>query len=465
VRNGADRRLVAGAVTGGVGFDIAARSGLATIAGTAWVAVAATAILLAGRGRGLASRLCIGAAPALGLILTFRSSPWVIAPVTLAITGILILGVSLGADCGGPGGTFPEVSSRMAIAAGHLALAPGVFRSHGEQPPGGIARRRAAALARGALLGVPVMIVVGVLLAVADPIFASWLDLSAVPGHLVLAVIGAWAVAGLLRGLSAVRPSPALPPAPSLGTVEAACVLSGLCALYAAFVSAQFVALSGAGRHILVTQGLTYAQYARSGFFELLACAAITLLVLLGVRACTSPAQPLLAALSGLTVALTIGIMVVAIRRLELYEAEFGLTMLRLACLVSAAWIGIVFVLLGCTLWRRGLPGRLFPAAVIVSGLVVVGAWGAANPAAIVARTNLHRAEHGQSFDVGHAASLGPDAMPALLAGARYLPSAQATGLRYVICARSAGKHDGLAFNVSRFSAGNALAQACDVAG
>ena len=37
------------------------------------------------------------------------------------------------------------------------------------------------------------------------------------------------------------------------------------------------------------------------------------------------------------------------------------------ACLVVAVWVGFVFLLLGSTLSRRGLPRRLFPAAVVVS--------------------------------------------------------------------------------------------------
>jgi hypothetical protein len=461
MRARADRRLVTGAVAGGVFLDIAVRAGLATIAGSAWVGIAAAAILLGGRIRGLASRLFISAAPVPGLILTLSSSPWVIAPAAFAVTLLLILGVSLGADGSGLSATFPALGARIAIATGHLAFAPGLLRSPGQPAAGGVAARRAVAVARGALLAAPVMIIVGLLLALADPIFRSWFDLTAILQHLVLASIGAWAVLGLSRAASAERPSPRSPSAPALGTVEAALVLGGLCALYATFVGAQFVALSGGGQHVIVTQGLTYAQYARSGFFQLLGCAAITLLVLLGVRACASAAHPVLTGLSWLTIALTIGVVIVAIRRLQLYEAEFGLTMLRLACLVAAVWIGIVFVLLGSTVPRRGLPRSRFPAAVILSGLIFAGIWSISNPASIVAQTNLRRAEHGQRFDVHQAASLGPDAVPALVAGLGHLDAALAIELRHAICARSPGKDAGTAFNMSRARASKALARAC----
>jgi len=457
----ADRRLVLGALAGGAAYDIAGHSGVATVAASVWVGAVAAALVLGGRVLGRTGRLLICAAPVFGLALTLRSSPWVIVPAALAAALLFLLGVSLGADGSRLNVTFPGLGTRIALVMGHIAAAPVMFGSRGQSAAGVSTRKRAAAAARGALLGVPVMLVVGLLLAVADPIFRSWFDLAAVLPHLVLLAVGAWAVAGLSRAASAEQPSPSLPSSPSLGAVEAAFVLGGMCALYVAFVAAQFVALSGGGRHVLLTHGLTYAQYARSGFFQLLACAAITLLVLLGVRACASPDHPVVMALSGLTVALTIGVVIVAIRRLQFYEAAFGLTMLRLACLVAAVWIGIVFVLLGATVHRRGLPRRLFPAAAIVSGLLAVGVWTAANPAAIVAQTNLRRAADGHSLDVSQAASLGPDAVPALVAGLRELGASQANEMRHAICARSPGPAAGTAFNLSRSAASGAMARVC----
>ena len=461
MREGADRRLVVGAIVVGVIFDVAARSGLATVAGTAWVCVIAAALLLGGRARGGSARLLIAAAPALALFFVLRASPWVLAPAVFAVVLTLLVGVSLGADAGGLAATFPALGTRIAIALGHLALAPGMFGQRADSGRGVTASRRASAIARGALLGAPVMLVIGVLLAVADPIFRSWFDLSSITRHLVLISVGAWAATGLARAASAAKPSPALPPARALGVIEASCVLGGLCALYAAFVVAQFIALSAGGRHVLLTRGLTYAQYARGGFFELLACAAITLLVLLGVRACANRDHVVLKVLSALTVALTLGVVIVAIGRLRLYEAAFGLTMLRLACLVAAVWIGAVFLLLGATFFRRGLPRRLFPASMLVSGLLVIAAWGAANPASIVARTNLDRVRIGQRFDTQEAASLGPDATPALLAGIGRLTSVQQAELRRALCQGRPARVAGVAFNMSLSRAAAALAAAC----
>ncbi len=460
VRERADRRVVAGAIACGAAFDIAAHSGLATIAGTSWLVIASAAIIWGGRVRGSAGRLLLVAAPVLGLILTFRTSPWVIAPTTVAIAFLLLAGVALGADGTGPSVTFPALGIRLATAIGHVYLAPGMFRPDG-RPATGAASKRLVAIARGALLSAPLILTVGALLAWADPIFRSWFDLTAILEHLALIVTGAWLAVGLARAASAKRPSPALPSAPALGTVEASVMLGGLCALYAAFVGAQFVALSAGGRYVLQTHGLTYAQYARSGFFQLLACAGITLLVLLGVRACADPSHRVVTGLCGLTVVLTIGVVVVAIRRLQLYEAAFGLTMLRLACLVAAFWIGVVFAVLGATLFKRGLARKQFPAALIVSGLVIICAWGIGNPAAVVAQTNLRRAEHGQHLDVGEVARLGPDAIPALVASLPRLDLPDAAELRRAICAQMPRNDAGPAFNVSAATADSAIADTC----
>jgi len=461
LRSGVDRRVLLGAVVAGLVFDLAARSGFVTISGMLLVLTVAVALLLSRRIEGLASRLLIAAAPILGVMLVLRSSPWVIAPTVLSIALLLMLGVSLGADGAGLRSTFPAFGNRIALVTGHLVFASGLFRPSIEGSPDGVARRRAIASARGALLAVPVMVVIGLLLESADPVFRSWFDLPALLGHIILLLCGAWVYVGLTRAASAVEPLTPMPSAPSLGTVEAAWVLGGLCILYAAFVVAQFVALLGGGHHVLVTHDLTYAQYARSGFFQLLACAGITLLVLLGVRACTEPARRILMVLCGTTVVLTLAVVVVAIRRLQLYEAAFGLTLLRLACLVAAAWIGVVFVLLGVSLPERGLRRRWLPAAVVLSGVLFVGLWGFSNPASVVAQTNLSRAEQGRPFDVTQAAGLGPDALPTLAAGLGHLGAVQEDRLRRAICGRSTTSAAGAAFNQSIAAADRATTGTC----
>jgi hypothetical protein len=453
----ADRRLAAGAAAGGVCLDIAARVGLATLAGTCCALVAAGALLLSRRLHGRAGLLAVVAAACFGPLLMLRASPWVIVPVTASIVVLLLLGASLGADRAGVATTFPAIASRLLTAAGHIGAAPGMLAVR----PGSSAGRGALAAGRGALIGAPVVLLVGWLLARANPVFRSWFDLAAAAQHALLVLTGAWAVLGLCRVASAARPVRRLPSGPVLGTPEACVILGGLAAVYAAFTAAQLEALSGAGHRILVTRGLTYAQYARSGFFQLLACATITLLAILAVRACTRADHPALTALSAATIALTLGVVVSALRRLQLYEAAFGLTMLRLACMAAACWIAVVFLLLGATLVKHGLPGRYFPAAMVISALVAVAVWGIGNPAAVVARTDLGRAYDGRPLDIGQVVQLGPDAVPALAAALPRLGNADAAGLRNALCSQRPARASDAALNLSRRGAATALIRLC----
>jgi hypothetical protein len=459
VRSRADLRLVIAALVAGVCFDLAVRSGVATIAVTAYIAAVTAALLLSNRVRGRLSMLMIIMAAVFGLAFMVRSSLWVTGPVAVAVAFLVLLGTSLAAGGDGLAGTFPALATRAGVVFAHLVLAPGMFRFEGDSPQSELARKWGQGVLRGLAIGLPVLLVVGLLLASADPIFRSWFNPPLVLQHVVLVIAGAWLMTGLARAASAQQPLPVLKPAPKLGPVEVTIVLGGLSALYTAFVAAQFVALSGAGHHILVTQGLTYAEYARSGFFRLLACAAITLLVLLGLRGCTDSARPVTGVLSALTAVLTLGVVVVAFRRLQLYETVFGLTMLRLACFAVAVWIGVVFVLLGATLVPRGLPGKRFPAVFIASGLVLIAAWTVINPAAIVAETNLRRAEQGRTLDIAQVVSMGPDAVPSIFADLPRLP--QASRLRSAVCRSVPGKYGGLSFNVDRSAAGGALAGHC----
>jgi hypothetical protein len=80
--------------------------------------------------------------------------------------------------------------------------------------------------------------------------------------------------------------------------------------------------------------------------------------------------------------------------------------MLRLSCQVAAAWIGVVFVLLGV-----GLTKRWVPAAAAAVALAVLLALNAANPERLVVEANAHRARVDRSYLAG----LSDDAVPALV--------------------------------------------------
>jgi hypothetical protein len=138
---------------------------------------------------------------------------------------------------------------------------------------------------RGAALGGVLAVPFGVLFWSADAAFAELLgrvplpSLEGLPGRVVAFVLVLLAALGL--ALAARRPLTARPRRPRrrLGVWEWAIPLALLDALFLVFVLVQLTVLFGGRDHVLSTAGLTYAEYARQGFWQLLAAGALTLAV------------------------------------------------------------------------------------------------------------------------------------------------------------------------------------------
>jgi len=175
--------------------------------------------------------------------------------------------------------------------------------------------------------------------------------------------------------------------------------------------------LFGGNDHVLRTAGLTYAEYARQGFWQLIAAAALTLVVVKGATVLAHPrSRPerlFLDGLLGLLCALTIVIVASAVHRLQLYEEAYGLTRARLAAESFALWLGATFVLvalLGAI--RRGSQLPRFASA--WAAIALVG-FSAANPDGRVADRNIDRWRETGKIDVAYLSTLSADAVPALV--------------------------------------------------
>jgi hypothetical protein len=449
----------------GLALDLVGHAGLVSASGTLLVACLSAGTILSGRVVGRAATGMVAIGGTLGLLLTLRASPWVVAPVLVTALILLLLGASLGSDGSGIPTTPSDAAIRTATSAAHLALAPGALRRRpGDDRPSG--PRRWPSLARGATLAFVVCAPLMTLLASADPIFHAWLDLPGVARHALLVLAGGWLLLGLVRASSSTRDVRARHRKRRIGKVEAACALGAVAALYGAFVVAQLVALSGGGRHVLTTRGLTYAQYARSGFVQLLACAAFTMLVILVLRSHTGPSadSSVLRGLSGTVALLTLGIVIAAMERLRLYQDAYGLTMLRLAALVASSWIGAMFVLLTLLLAVRSVRAAVAKATLVVT-LATVAGWAVVNPAAMVARTNLDRAARGHPFDAGAAAALGADAVPTLTQGTSRLDGSTRRLLLEAVCGEGVPRSAALSsYNAADDAATKARAKTCTAA-
>jgi hypothetical protein len=317
---------------------------------------------------------------------------------------------------------------------------PPWWRSH----PSG--RIRLLPALRGFILALPLLVVFGALLASADAGFQFLveqilkIDLPEIFSHLFVAGLLCWIVGGILRGrfLAAEVPPPTgRPEYFRIGMTETSIVLGGLDILFAVFVLLQIPYFFGGHQTVLGTPSLTYAEYARRGFFELIGVVgfAIPLLLMIDWLTCREGvAVRVFRLLGGVTVGLLVSIMASAMCRLWLYIERFGLTEARLNAAALLVWFG--FVLAWFCVSVLGGRRERFAYGAIVVGYCVLLLLNIGNPGAIVVRTNLARAAAGVTFDARYNATLGADAVPELLAGLAALPEAERDAVSWELLCR-----------------------------
>ena len=343
-------------------------------------------------------------------------------------------------------------------------------------------RSRSIPLIRGAVVTVPAFLVFAILLTLADASFEQLvLDIIGIDAwtpvnHLLVVLSITLVFAGVFHGqmiaradrlavtASANRPD-------SIGLVEAGMLVGALDLLFATFVVLQIQHFFGGAETLAATPGLTAAEYARRGFFELVVVEALAVPILLGAEAIMRGKTPRDVAafrvLAGINLALLGGIAMSAAMRLLLYRSAFGLTESRVYAGGVLVWLVAVLVALAATV----LIGRheRFTFAAIASAFVVLLTLNAANPDALIASTNLSRAaEHAgertsgtaSAFDVAYNASLSADAWPTLLDGLESLNSRDGAQLVTTLRQRrSAGDTtDWRAWNLGRRRGERALA-------
>lgn len=312
-------------------------------------------------------------------------------------------------------------------------------------------KARRTRVLRGSLMALPLLVVFGGLLASADTAFQTivtnafdWnIDMNSGISHFLGFLASAWVALGLLSAPGA--PSLVKKPAPRsdgpvvfdvgnapakkepvrIGMTEISFVLGSLVFLFGAFVAVQMAYLFGGSAHVQQIAGVSYAEYARKGFFELVWVTVLAVPVLLACRQIASREGPLghrvFLSLGGLMVGLLFVIMASAWTRMGLYVESYGLTTLRLYVLVAMLWIGSVLAWLMATFVRR-TPLSFAPgaAALGVFGVFVLN-W--MNPDGMTAEFNLNRAVRTGNLDSAYLASLSMDAAPAIARSSPKIPA------------------------------------------
>ena len=332
-----------------------------------------------------------------------------------------------------------------AAAGGAVGLRLGPETKEGEGKSEGAGRkalRDSLPVMRGLLLALPVVLVLGGLLASADAVFADRLenffklfDLDRLPEYmfrLFYVMVLAYAFAGLYRQSMYSIPwlgfTPGNPEAlaekgglnsrikPFLGATEAFIILGAVNLLFAFFVIVQFQYFFGGETNINV-QGYTYSEYARRGFGELVMVAVLSLLLYLVLNAVTKRETPMqYRAFTGLGVLLVVLVLVMlvsAFQRLLLYESAYGFTSLRTYTHIFIPWLG--FLLLGTIVMQILRREEYFGALLLFTSFGFALTFGLLNIDGMMVRLNVARAMAGQELDGQYLATLSDDAIPSMV--------------------------------------------------
>ena len=392
-------------------------------------------------------------------LVVWRDSPWLVSLDIFAIVVALALG-----SLRTPRPVHRAGLTDYLVGLGHAGAAAGgrtvtlMQRDiDWQELPKGTQAKQAVAVGRGLMLAAPLLLLFGALFVAADSVFQDYVS-SAVPNpdelltHVLLVAVFAWVSGGLLREYI-FKPKTLelnVEPKRTLGGTELTVVLALLDLLFLAFVLVQLRYLFGGQSLVETRTSLTYAEYARHGFFELVAVAALVLPLLLhrGLDAQTRPGTPGRPLPNpGWRADHS------ALRRHGLGAATHaplsaGVRAHRAPGVRDGAmiWLAVVFVWAAATVLR----GRrqLFAVGALVSGFAAILAINVVNPDALIARTNLDRAR----LDLPYVMNLSDDATPELVKALPTLEPAQREQLAAELASRRQSS-DWRTWNWSRYRA------------
>ncbi len=279
---------------------------------------------------------------------------------------------------------------------------------------------------RGVLIAIPVLGVLAALLASADPDFSQWLiaifNLQQFPETLVRLIV-ITIVAYLLTGayLHSAFPKKGelksddsqVIVKPFVGWIESGIVLLLVNILFVAFVVLQLRYLFGSQ----AGSGFTYSEYARRGFFELVAVAIISLLLYLLAGTVTrreaKHQKIAFTVLACLLIALVLVILVSSWQRLAQYEQAYGFSRLRVYTHVFIIWLAVLLV--AAFVVELSQRQRWMGACLLVCVLGFGVTLASLNVDGFIVRQNLARLQAGFRFDTQYLSTLSNNAVPEII--------------------------------------------------
>ncbi|MDJ0381926.1 DUF4173 domain-containing protein [Streptomyces sp. G-G2] len=382
-------------------------------------AVAAAYVAARAAGRGPRPWTLVWAVGCLALLVipALRESAW---PVTLAVLAAIgLAALALFGSRTWPGVLLSPLGFFEAVPAGLRWAWRGLLAHRSGN------RRNWWPVIKAGAVGIALLMVFGTLFASADAAFAEVLgelvpeasSVSDGPVRVLLFVLGVAVALAAARAAGAPLrwDRVAVAPGKPRSRVEWAIPLVLLDLLFAGFIAVQLAVLFGGYDKVMERTGLTPAEYARQGFWQLLWATVLTLAVI-GFALRWAPRsgpgdKRLVRGVLGALCLLTLVVVASAVRRMDFYVDAYGLTRLRVSVVTMELWLGLVIVLI----IAAGVFGaKWLPRAVAASAAVTVLAFGLLSPDAMIAEKNVSRFTESAKIDLAYLQSLSADAVPAL---------------------------------------------------
>jgi hypothetical protein len=290
----------------------------------------------------------------------------------------------------------------------------------------------------GVLVAVPILLIFGALFYQADAVFAHVLNNlfhieidSSVIGRIIRAIILTVFLGGIfyaccdekhLLGEWVERQQ-------KEDSVIAMTVLALLNILFLVFIIIQFTYLFGS-KQVVLENGITFAEYARSGFFQLVWVIILAVaLILLFYRLQTHKMHGMVQVMSVFLLAQVAVIALSALKRMNLYQTEYGFTVLRLYVEWFIYGALIFLVALVAAIIMRVQYRHVWYGGMIAALLLFVFV-SSRNVDRMIARENISRyfIQH-KDVDLLYLSTLSTDVMPEMVpfldGGWRQLPVEQ----------------------------------------
>ncbi len=262
---------------------------------------------------------------------------------------------------------------------------------------------------------VPILVIVLKLLAEADEVFESVMN--AVFGsflfspHIIFFSLFAWIIFMFVYALAVKLPrhdinysdSRRLNYEPVIGIT-----ITGILTLfYLVFSVIQVLFLFM--NNMTLPDNMSYAEYARSGFFQLLFVAVVNLIIVLFCMKLFKRSRILNIVLTVMCICTYIMIVSSAVR-MVMYIKEYDLTYARVMVLLMLLMTALLMTGVLIKIFCESLPLFNYSFIVIMSMLLL---FAFSKPASLIARYNLNHERAGKDIDISYILQLGSDAVPA----------------------------------------------------